>query len=370
MTKIRHTLRDFKAASYVRNPIEKLKEYGIDINTVIDCSLGTNPYGCTPRIKQRVMDINWGEISHYPDTSYPELKKSIVDYWKDVYKLEESDIFLGSGAAGILANLNKMFVQEGSRVLGYSPQFSENINFAKILGGKYEFVPLESKSNFSFDVEGFIGYIKNSHDVIYIDNPNNPTGQIIRLSDIQKIVKKAAELHIPIIIDEAYGDFMDKSNSAISLCEDFDNLIIVRSFSKGLGLANLRLGYVIIKGPIKEYYNTVNIPPFVFADTLSGLAIESLEDESFIINSRQQIKKAKEKLITACKGKFNIAQTSLEVPIFLISHADPKKDLYDTFLKSGIITAPGEEFPGIGKNYARIRIPAEISEMIKRLVKL
>jgi len=365
--KIKQTLQDFKAASYVRNPMKKLREYGFNISTVLDCSLGTNPYGCTPEIKKQLMNINWDNVSHYPDNSYPKVKESIINHWDDTCKLHEDDIFLGSGAAGILANLSKIFVQEGSKVLGVSPQFSENMNLVKMLGGEYEFVPLKEEERFIFDEEEFINSIKACHDGIYIDNPNNPTGQIIDLSTIKKIVERAAKYGIPVIIDEAYGDFMDRSNSAIGLCEDFDNLIVVRSFSKGRGLANLRLGYVIINGPVKKYYDTINIPSFVFPDILSDLVVESLRDEEFILNSRQRIKKAKKELIAACEGKFNIAQTDLEVPIFMISHIDPEIDLYDTFLKSGIITAPGEEFPGIGKNYVRVRIPVDISEMIKRL---
>ena len=83
-------------------------------------------------------------------------------------------------------------------------------------------------------------------NVIYLDNPNNPTGKIIPLEEIEEVVKKAAELDIAVIVDEVYGDFMSKENSSISLINQYDNLLIVRSFSKGFGLAGLRIGYVIL----------------------------------------------------------------------------------------------------------------------------
>lgn len=260
-----------------------------------------------------------------------------------------------------------MFIQDNSKVLGYSPQFSESINFVKILGGKYEFVPLKSQDDFAFSEEDFLDSINGNWDLIYIDNPNNPTGQIIELAKIERIAKKAEGYGIPVIIDEAYGDFMDNTNSSIALLDQYKNLMVVRSFSKGLGLANLRLGYVITKGPIKNYYSMVNIPPFVFADILTEIAIEALLDENFIVSSQKQIKNAKEKLLTHCQDKFAIAKTSLETPIFLISHPDEEVDLYDLFLKKGIITAPGEEFPGIGKNSVRVRIPVDIDGIIQRL---
>lgn len=329
--------------------------------------MGVNPYGCSPLAKKATNDIDWKYITEYPNTSYVNIKKSIINYWSNVADLNESEIFLGTGSVGILNVLNRIFVESGSKVIGYCPQFSEFENIVKLHGGTYEYIKLNEEEHFKFP-HGRILKAINDYDLIYIDNPNNPTGQVIEITAIEEIVAKAAKLGIPVIVDEAYGDFMDKGNSAISICEDYHNLFVVRSFSKGLGLANIRLGYLIIKGPLKQYYNTINIPAFVFPDTMSCIITETLSDSEFLLKCRRKIKENKKRLISICKGKYIIAETNLEVPILTLGHKDCG-NLYDYFLKNAIITASGEEFTNLGKNYVRLRIPSNIERLLDRLRK-
>ncbi|HHV18532.1 MAG TPA: histidinol-phosphate aminotransferase family protein [Thermoanaerobacterales bacterium] len=367
--KIRPVLHDFKPKSYTKDPWEKLIEYNIKKEDVIDCSLGVNPYGCSTLAEKATKNVDWNGMSKYPDTSYSSIKKAIVNFWSDTAELKEEEIFLGAGSVNVLVKLNRLFIQSGSKVLGYCPQFSEYENLVKIHGGVYDFISLREEENYKFPYKRFLNAIDESYNVIYIDNPNNPTGQVIDISIIDEIAKKAANYGIPVILDEAYGDYMNASNSAISICEKYDNLLIVRSFSKGLGLANIRLGYLIVKGCFKEYYNTVNIPPFAFPDIMSGIIIETLNDSEFILQCRKKIKKNKAELVSICKEKFTIAETGLEVPILTLGCKD-KGNLYNYFLKNGIITAPGEEFTNLDENYVRLRIPSDIKDLLGRVEKM
>ncbi len=331
--------------------------------------MGVNPYGCSGLAKKTTKNIDWDGMSRYPDPSYNTIKKAIINYWSDVTELNENEIFLGTGSVNVLIKLNRLFIESGSKVLGYCPQFSEYENLVKIHGGVYDYISLREEENFKFPYKRFLNAINDSYSVIYIDNPNNPTGQVLEISIIEEITERAADYGIPVILDEAYGDYMAPSNSAISICEKYDNLLTVRSFSKGLGLANIRLGYLIVKGCLKEYYDKVNIPPFVFPDILSNIITETLNDSEFIIQCRTNIKKNKAKLISVCKGKFIIAETDLEIPILTLGSKD-KGNLYNHFLKNGIITAPGEEFTNLGKNYARLRIPSDIEDLLERMEKI
>ena len=369
MSKIRPVLHDFRPKSYAKDPWEELAEYKIKKDDVIDCSLGVNPYGCSILVEKATSNIYWEGIAKYPDPSYTAIKKAIINLWSGIAELNENEIFLGAGSVSVLIKLNRLFIESGSKVLGYCPQFSEYENLVKMHGGVYDFISLREEEKFKFPYKRFLNAINDSYDVIYIDNPNNPTGQVIEISIIEEITKRAADYGIPVILDEAYGDYMDASNSAISICEKYDNLMIARSFSKGLGLANIRLGYLIVKGCLKEYYNTVNIPVFVFPNIMSGIITETLNDSEFILQCRKNIKKNKAKLISVCKGKFTIAETGLEVPILTLGCKD-KGNLYDHFLKNGIITAPGEEFTNLDKNYVRLRIPSNIEALLERIEKI
>lgn len=366
LEKVCPNLQNLKTKSYIKDSQAKTKEYDIDDSKIIDCSLGVNPYGSSSLAKEAVCKINWDDVNKYPDPSYTVIKKAIIDSWSNIADIEEDEIFLGAGSIGTLIILNRLFVQKGSKVLGYCPQFSEYENIVNIVGGIYDFVEMEARDNFKFPHEKFLKAINPSYAAIYIDNPNNPTGQIVPISIIEEIIKRAANFGIPVIVDEAYGDYMDNDNSAIKMCDKYPNLIVVRSFSKGLGLANIRLGYLVVKGPLKEYYNTVNIPVFAFPDIMSKLIVETLKDKSFIIKCIQNIKENKARLVIACKDKFTIAKTSPETPIITLG-CNEGKNLYDYFLQHGIITAPGDEFRNLGKNYVRLRIPSDIEKLIERI---
>ena len=99
--------------------------------------------------------------------------------------------------------------------------------------------------------------------MIHLENPNNPTGQIIDIKYIEEIVKTAQKYNIVVLVDEAYGEYMNLKNSAISLIKKYDNLVILRSASKFWGYPNYRLGYVFANKEISKVYNMIALPfPF------------------------------------------------------------------------------------------------------------
>ena len=245
--KFRKSLFEFEKKSYVKESTPK---------NLLDCSLGTNPFGFPEEILREI-ELESFDLSNYPSPYNDLLRESLVEYWEDAFSKDE--VFISSGSIGCLEKINKFAISEGSRVLGYVPQFQEYITEVKLMGGIYEYVALKEEKDFEFIPEELMEKITEEHVLAYIDNPNNPTGQVIPLDIIEEIVRKAASKDVIVLVDEAYGDFMDKENSAINL--DYRNLIVVRSFSKGFGLANLRIGYVVIKGEeLRELYSKVNLP--------------------------------------------------------------------------------------------------------------
>ena len=364
--KIRPNLKKLKIESYVRDSWQILQEYGHEIEDVIDCSLGVNPFGYSPHITESIDSLNWEGLSSYPKPSYKDLKKSIIYYWSEITEARNTRLYLGSGSIDILATLTRIFIEKGSKVLGYCPQFNEFENLVKIKGGKYDYMLLNEYENFKFSTSEFLERINKTYDVIYIDNPNNPTGQTINLIDIERILDKAKKFNIPVIIDEAYGDFMDKTNSAIALVDEYPNVIVVRSFSKGFGLANIRLGYVFINNQLTKYYDMVNIPPFVFPDILSDLPACALDDKKFLDISRSKIRENKERIIKAFSKSYIIPETNLDVPIFTLG-SNLNINLYEELVKIGVLTVAGNDFTGIEDRFVRLRVPIEVDRLIKRL---
>lgn len=362
--RIKPHLYRFERLSYVKttNILANSKQE----KTIIDCSLGTNPFGSSSLAAKAARHaFDHFPLDKYPDPSYSQLKNALVKFWQPQAALDENDIIIGPGSSGLLEKINKVFIDNTTHVLGYCPQFSEYITDVEACGGHYHYVSLSADHRFAFDVEKFIEAMDSRFSLIYLDNPNNPTGQILPLNHIEDIVSHAQKKNIAVVVDEAYGDFMDQENSSIKLSDHYNNLITVRSFSKGSGLANLRVGYAVIKGPLNDFIKKIDMP-FSISGPSAYIAAASLQDTAFIQQSRLKIKESKKRLLEHCQSLFS-SQTAAEVPILVLGHPDPAVDFADFLSKQGILCESGKYFRNLGPQYVRIRIPTHIDPLLERL---
>lgn len=358
-TRVVNHLIDFETHGYINDETNmKTKK-----NNLLDCSLGVNPYGFSKDVIQKFNSHSLDMISNYPDHGYRGLKKAIAAYWKNIISLEEKQIILGAGSIGILNLINKLLIDKDTFVLGFCPQFTGYISNVKSYGGKYEYLSLTAETNFKFSANKLIELMNEKHKIVYIDNPNNPTGQTIDLADIERIVAIAENMGIYVIIDEAYGDFMEKQNSSISLVSKYSNLFVTRTFSKGFGLAGLRVGYMVCSEDLVPEYSKVDIP---FAVNYLGQQIiyDALKDNYFMDYSIRLVNKSKASLVNACK-KLTVYETDLNVPIMVLKHPDNDINLYHLFQEYNVETVSGEGFYNLQKNCVRMRVPAEYDQLLK-----
>lgn len=334
---------------------------------ILDCSLGTNPFGASIKVLKAAREYSWSQVWLYPDPSYKELTREICMLWSEHADLDPEQIQVSHGASIVLERLNKMLVGPGSRVLGYSPQFTEYITEVEACGGKYEAAVLDPDDNFKFHADRLLAIISSEHCLIYIDNPNNPTGQVIALQEIEEIVRQASTRDITVVVDEAYADYMSRENSAVNLINKYSNLVVVRSFSKGLGLAGLRVGYGILPPQLNHYYQKINLP-FSVSSVSCYLAREALLDQDFLHNCRAMVQQEKKKLILGLREKgYLISESSESCPIFVLGRQDKDINLREELLKRGILTVAGTDFRNLGANYVRVNIPAQAEEFLSRL---
>ncbi len=363
--KFREHLNTFERMSYVKGDGEGDTDSG---SGFIDCALGVNPYGYSETLKKAWGAFDFDLISRYPDFPYTGLKKRLSEYWRDVAHIKETNIKLGSGSVDILEKLNKIFIDKGSKVLGYCPQFTDYMTDVKSFGGIFEYTALKPEKNYRFDAEELLSAMNSEHKLIYLDNPNNPTGQVIPLPATEYIVGEAAKHGICVVVDEAYGDFTGKEDSAIGLIERYANLAVVRSFSKGFGLAGARVGYLVAGELITGYYSKVESP---FAVSAFGqyAAQLALKDDVFLKDCQKKVKDVKQGIIKALT-KIKVLETDIRVPIMTLQHPSEDTNLHNEFLRYRVLTEAGEDFIELGKNCVRIRIPihaAEIAEIIGKI---
>ncbi len=359
---VREHLLNFRRESYVTD-CEDDKPSVLEGKTYIDCSLGINPFGYPDTIDHaRKLFYQHKDINVYPGYPYNDLKDAIAEYWKESARLKTCNIKIGCGSIGIIANINKMFMDKGAKALGYCPQFTDFMVEVKSCNGTFDYIALKPDNNYRFDKQEMITAINGGYRLVYIDNPNNPTGQVTPLSDIEEIVKAAEKMNVCVLVDEAYGEYMNKSNSAISLVNRYENLLVTRSFSKGFGLAAYRVGYLVTGELIGSIYSKIDWP---FAVSAPGqfVAPFALKDSTFLEKSRSKIREAKKRIIKAC-SRIKIFETDMDVPIMVLQHPDEGRDLYAEFRERGILTEPGEAYMELGKNCVRLRVAEEVDRII------
>lgn len=241
-----------------------------------------SPYG-PPKELTDYMKEHVGEIlvNRYPDTDSSELTKAIAK----AYGMKAKNVVCGVGSDEIIDCILASVLEDNDKVLMPYPSFSMYSQFALLNGGFSLQIPL--KKDFSYDVEAMKEAIKaHQPKVIFICNPNNPTGCIMSPKCIREILEMAEGV---VIVDEAYEDFASQTISVVPLALQYDNLIVLRTFSKAYALAGARVGYALASEALIDLINTVKVPYNLnsFSQMVATWAIE--HKELFKENARKII---------------------------------------------------------------------------------
>ena len=226
----------------IKNPNEK----------IIDFSSNVNPLGCHPGVK-KYLKKQLNQIHVYPDSESSKLRSNL----KWFTGMSTSQILVGNGSTEIIYNFCSTFVNKKSKVLIPCPTFSEYEKAAKFFGGTI----ISFKSlNLNKDLSKFIQKIPK-HGIIFFCNPNNPTGEILSKKNMEQIVKAAQKKSSLVFVDETFIELVPNSNpTLVKTIKSYDNLFILRSFTKSFGLAGLRVGYGLGSKKTIEILQRIKIP--------------------------------------------------------------------------------------------------------------
>ncbi|MBW1712029.1 MAG: histidinol-phosphate aminotransferase family protein [Deltaproteobacteria bacterium] len=334
---------------------------------VLDCALGCNSMGAPPRVVEAGRGFDYSRLHLTPETSYSKLKKAIVDFWSERADLTTDNVKVANGSIVLMSRLNKLFIENGARVLGYAPQFPEYPAEVMVLGGVYEAVDLEAANKLKFDPQAFISRLDSGQTMAYLDNPNNPSGQLIDLGDIEAIVRAAQEKDILVIVDEAYGDYISEDHSAVNLLDRYDNLTVTRTFSKGFGIGQFRVGYALMPAQLGELYSRVELP-FSVSELGATMARTAIEDQEFILQVRRHVREVKARLVDGLRDRgLIVPETHPDCPIFLVGSPQPGADLHQKWLDRSILTTAGQDFAPLDRSWVRINVPLRADDFLSRL---
>lgn len=330
---------------------------------VLDCSLGVNPYGCPPAAGKALAAFDPAGLSAYPHSRV--LHRAIVAAWSPYGPVEEREVALCNGSMGALYAVNNLFSQSvRTQVAGFIPSFTDMVESVFSFGMTYRGVPLRLQRGGAAAVEDLMAVIGPDTALVYIDRPHNPTGQTMPLSDVARLLAAAREAGCYVLADEAYGDFIPRAESAITLRGEFDNLIVARTFSKGYGLANLRGGYLLAPADVTAMLARC-ANPYILGDLNREVFAAALADELFPASHGADFAAAKAELSAVTGRRVVMLETDGRVPVCTLGLTGPG-DLQRLLLEQGVLAVSGREFELLDERYVRLRLP--VSAEVPRLL--
>lgn len=324
---------------------------------IIKLNTNENPYPPAPGVEKALREIDVKEFRKYPDAE----TRPLVDVLAEYYQVKPEQVFVGVGSDDVLAMSFLTFFNSDKPILFPDITYSFYDVWADLFQIPYECQPLDDE----FHIR--TGDYKKDCGGIVIPNPNAPTGVEMDLSQVEEIVKSNPD--VIVIIDEAYIDF--GGTSALALLANYENLLIVQTFSKSRSLAGMRIGYAIGAPKLIKYLNDVkySFNSYTMNMTALTLGAEAVKDEAYFKETLQKVINTRERVKGELKELGFTFQDSKSNFIFA-SHPDyPAKELFEALKQTGIYVRYFNK-PRID-NYLRISIgtDAEMDELIAFLKK-
>jgi len=272
--------------SYVRSiapyqpgkPISELaREMGLDERGIVKLASNENPRGIGPRTRAAI-EAAIGDIARYPDGNGFELKQALAKR----YGVEMASIVLGNGSNDVLELVALAFLGPGRAAVYSQHCFAVYPLATQARGARSIVVPAK---NYAHDLEAMAKAIDDETYVVWIANPNNPTGTFARREEVEAFLRRVPE-RVLVVLDEAYNEYLtpDLRGDTVKLLKRHPNLVITRTFSKAYGLAGLRVGYALAHASVADVMNRVR-QPFNVNSVALAAAVAALDDMEFVARS-------------------------------------------------------------------------------------
>jgi len=259
-------------------PVEELaREMGLQPSDIIKLASNENPLGPSPRALEAMKACL--ERSHfYPDGGGWALRNAIASR----LGLSRENVILGNGSNEIIEFIGHAFLKPGDEVVTAGHAFAVYTLMAQLFGAKTIEVP---DPGFTHDLDAMLAAITPRTRQVFIANPNNPTGTMVDQAAIDRFMSRVPD-HVLVIFDEAYYEFLDNPPDVVRFVREGRNVVIMRTFSKIQGLANLRIGYGLAPEKIATVLQKTR-QPFNANGIAQAGALAGLDDESHMTRTRE-----------------------------------------------------------------------------------
>lgn len=273
-----------------RNPEQVEKEFSIAFEDILKMASNENAYGSCPAALEAI-PAAFPKLHLYPWQDFDAIKEVIAEY----HDVGFDNVAVGHGSEAVISTIPQLFVDPGDEVIVGEQAYTLHEIVSEVQGATVRRVPLK---DYRFDLEAMLAQVNDKTKVIWIVNPNNPTGTIVYKDEVKSFLDAVPE-NVAVVFDQAYSEFV----SDPEYCEAIDlvragrpNVIVLKTFSKAWGLAGLRVGYGIMSEQITNEFDTIK-EPFNLGSLCSASAIACLRNgREWLADSVAKIKTGRDYL--------------------------------------------------------------------------
>ncbi len=329
-----HDLSPYKPGK----PIEEIqRKYNLE--KVVKLASNENPFPIPDRVSDAIRD-ELGSLHFYPDSDSYYLKEKIASY----LNVKSENLILGPGSSEVIKMIVRAFLKPGETVLTSDKTFLMYRIASIETSGKESFVQVDMTNDYCYDLNGFRKAMDDKTKIIFIANPNNPTGTMLPKAELLKFIEEVPEDKL-VVLDNAYQEYvMDPGNylDGIDLAVSRKNVIVLRTFSKIYALAGLRVGYAVANEDVIFYLGKVK-SPFNISRLAQRAAIASLDCNDFKEKSAALNAKNRDVLFGKLE-RMGMNPLASQANFILFFPGTDIKVLNERMLQEGVIIRPLQPF--------------------------
>jgi len=316
-------------------PIEEVqRELGLE--EIIKLASNENPLGPSQRAVEAIKKAA-SNISLYPDGSCFRLRHALADF----LGVDADMILVGNGSNEIIQLLSLTFINPGDEAIMPVPSFPRYEPLTKLMNGVPHEVKLRGfEDGFKMDLPAMLSHINEKTKIIYICNPNNPTGVIASKKEMDNFMAKVPS-DVLVVFDEAYFEYVDNEEypNGLDYLAAGHNVIVLRTFSKIYGLAGLRIGYGVGGSEVVAYLNRVR-EPFNVNAVAQEAALAALEDKEYVHKVQEVNREGKEYLYAEFE-RLGLKYVPTQANFIFVNVERDEKEVFNKLLRKGIIVRGG-----------------------------
>jgi len=305
---------------------EIAKEYGLKTSDIVKLNYNENLYipraKVIPLLKEVAEEC---DFRIYPQEEESRLKEKISDY----LKIPQDCITIGNSSDEMMERVIGIFLDKGNSAVTFTPTFTVFKYCVKYQGGEFVAVPL--RDDFAIDMKGMRGTFNSDTKLLYLCSPNNPTASQLKLEEIETLTEEFPGI---VLVDEAYAEYADYS--VVPLINKYENLIVLRTFSKAFSLAGLRLGYAVANPTLAKALDKTPAPYPVNVVSLS-MGRKMLENIGIVRESVAALKAERGKLINRLNQIKGVEAFDSKANFVLFNTEKPYAQVYESALRKGLV---------------------------------